>query len=114
MNILLISLIHLLLINRLEKIISKSLFNFSTIKRPNSCNIFDVKCVGMPSGHAESITILALLLYYKNYISFSTAMLLILIVSYQRISSKMHSINQILVGILLGILYSFIYIKFGI
>lgn len=112
--IILIFIFHYFFQNGLEKIFFQTYFTFKDIKRPlNKCdNIFNtaVSCVGMPSGHAESATIVSVLLYSLKYISLPFCILLILVFSLQRIIVHMHTFSQIFVGILFGLFYSFIYI----
>jgi hypothetical protein len=70
--IFLVSLYHGILQNGLEKIFSETYFNYEEIKRPllkcsNYSDGQSLGCIGMPSGHAETITILSSLLYYHHY-----------------------------------------------
>jgi hypothetical protein len=63
-----IFLIHIGVLNIIEKILMKKLINTTTItNRPlDKCinsNDFDISCIGMPSGHTESATIISLLLF---------------------------------------------------
>lgn len=102
-------------LNGLEKIFCEVFLNYNFIKRPNLiCNKKKndfVKCVGMPSGHAQTITIFALLLYNYKMIALPVCILLILSVSLQRVISNAHTFLQIIIGILLGLFYSYIYIS---
>jgi len=112
--LLFIIIIFIFIINPLEKKIFK--LYFYTDKRPldkcvNSINNFDFECLGMPSGHTEVATIISLLLYSKRYINLPIAIIIILLVAFQRLLSKMHSEYQILIGFLLGLLYASIFIK---
>ena len=109
-----IALIHFFIINVLEKNIYQ-LF-IATDKRPDKrcINNDTFNCLGMPSGHTETITIICLLLYYSKYISIYTALLIILIIGFQRILFKRHTLSQVIVGFILGIIYSLIYIKTNI
>jgi hypoxanthine phosphoribosyltransferase len=92
------------------------LFNYNNIKRPlEKCDksfLEPLNCYGMPSGHAEIITIVALLLYKNKIISFEIAILLIIIFSLQRIITKKHTILQVIVGSFLGLIYGQIYNSF--
>ena len=61
--IILISLYHYFIQNGLEKIFSETYFKYEEVKRPliRCSNCLDGQpliCIGMPSGHAETITIL--------------------------------------------------------
>lgn len=91
-----------------------SLFNFNFIKRPtkNKCgipilNIFytnKFSDVGMPSGHAQIISIFCfyLMFYFKN-IYFSIFLLTILIINlYMRVYIGCHTILQVIIGALIG------------
>ena len=104
-----------IILNGLEKMCFNAFFDYKLIKRPSlRCEKIEnetLKCVGMPSGHAQSITIFALLLYYYGYISFNTSALLIIFVSLQRVFSTAHTILQVITGIIFGLLYTYIYIS---
>lgn len=104
-----------IILNGIEKMCFNAFFDYKLIKRPSlRCETIEnvtLKCVGMPSGHAQSITIFALLLFYYRYISFNTSILLIILISLQRVFSKAHTILQVLTGIIVGSMYSYIYIS---
>lgn len=108
-----IFLYHITIHNNLEKMLFYINSNYINVKRPlEKCNnnlLEPLRCFGMPSGHAEIVTIITLLLYKNKYISIEIAILLIFIFSSQRIISNMHTIKQVLIGILLGLIYSEIY-----
>jgi membrane-associated phospholipid phosphatase len=70
--------------------------------------------LGMPSGHAEASTIMFLLLYYYGYISLPVSIILIFIVSLQRVLKQRHTIAQVIVGTILGIIYSYIYKSYNL
>ena len=112
--IIIISLYHFSVLNVIEKMTCESLFSFDTCKRPNQKCINDanksVSCLGMPSGHAEFATLLTLLLYHYKYISFILCIGIIILVSLQRVIFKRHTVAQVLVGSILGFLYSYMYI----
>ena len=99
--------------NNIEKMFCSAYFKYNNIKRPlikcKNIPFETINCIGMPSGHAETITILAMLLLKEKYISLENAILLIIIFSLQRILSNMHTFNQVIIGIMLGLFYSFIY-----
>ena len=66
-TIIIISFYHSLLQNGLEKIFCETYFDYNYIKRPlyrckNMENGQATSCIGMPSGHAETITIFFLLM----------------------------------------------------
>ena len=63
----------------------------------------------MPTGHAETTTIMMMLLYYNNYINLNVAIFMIIFISLQRVFSFMHSLNQVLLGCLIGLIMSYIY-----
>lgn len=67
------------------------------------------KCIGMPSGHSETTTIFGFLLYFYKIIPLWFCLLIIFIVSFQRVTSYMHSILQVLIGIILGYFYALFY-----
>jgi len=111
-----ILLAHMGVLNKLEKIYTKILFNNNkNINRPseeckNSYD-FNISCIGMPSGHTELATILSLLLVHYESLPISIAALIILLIGLQRIESNRHTIQQVLVGFLFGLGYAYFYIK---
>jgi adenine/guanine phosphoribosyltransferase-like PRPP-binding protein len=113
LKILIISIIflyHFCIQNSLEKLFFQNYFNNESIKRPlkncyNNKLYTSLNCIGMPSGHAEIATIIFCLLYFYKYISFTVCIILILLVSLQRIVTNMHTIQQVIVGIIFGFLY---------
>ena len=113
--ILIIILYHHGVLNYLEKMFCELFLNYDFIKRPllkcEEKENMTFRCLGMPSGHAETITIFALLLYNYKIISFQLSMLLIILVSLQRVFVKAHTFLQVIIGILLGCIYSCIYIS---
>ena len=113
--IILISLYHGTLQNDLEKNFSETYFNYDEIKRPlpRCSNGQPHGCIGMPSGHAEAITILSSLLYLYDFIPLWLCLVLIIGVSGQRITSNMHTIPQVLAGIYFGYLYTLLYHHFN-
>jgi membrane-associated phospholipid phosphatase len=104
--------------NDLEKIFFKKYFGYDNIKRPlKKCqyeNADNLLCYGMPSGHAETITILTYLLYYYKFIPLWLCFLLIFLFCLQRITANMHTLPQVIIGILFGYLYSNIYTYFNL
>lgn len=109
-EILIITLFHIIFINPLEKLLVQKYYK--TINRP----YIKIKCekfnsLGMPSGHAESTTVIMMLLYLNNYINLNVALFMIIFVSLQRVFSFMHCIKQVLMGFFIGLIMSFIYNK---
>jgi|688.fasta_scaffold390740_2 membrane-associated phospholipid phosphatase len=93
-----------------EKLLFLEYFGYDNVKRPSSGNIMNsTRDLGMPSGHAESATIMFLLLYFYGYISLPVSIILIFLVSLQRVLAQRHSIAQVTVGTILGLIYSYIY-----
>ena len=113
-TILCILLYHFYIQNKLEKIFFDTYLGYNNTKRPlNNCNyeIYNgLCCMGLPSGHAETSTIIFSLLYFQKYINLNICLLSILCISIQRILTKMHTITQVIIGILFGFIYSQIYI----
>jgi len=109
--IILIGLYHYIVLNPLEKNIFKH--EFYNDKRPKiECKNDDsYKCYGMPSGHTETATVVSLLLWYKKYISIYFVFIIIFLTMLQRLLSKMHSLKQVFAGLIIGSIYSAIYIK---
>ncbi len=108
----LVSLYHISIINGLEKLNFNTYIPYNTsIKRPTEkCeNNESLYCIGMPSGHTESITIFGLALIIMNYISLPMAVLLIISIGFERIYTKRHTSLQVLIGFLLGSLYVCVY-----
>lgn len=106
---------HYCLHNKLEKIFFDTYINYDDVKRPLQKCDFEIyksiKCIGLPSGHAETSTIIFSLLYFKNFISLNVCLAFIFLISIQRIIFQMHTVTQVLVGILLGFFYTQIYIR---
>jgi hypothetical protein len=117
--ILLISIYHYYIQNDLEKNFFRCYIDYNSIKRPlNICNKFKNRgplfCVGIPSGHVEAVTIFATLLYLYEFIPLWVCLLLICIVSIQRLITHMHTIIQIIAGIMFGLFYVYIYKHFNL
>jgi membrane-associated phospholipid phosphatase len=68
----------------------------------------------MPSGHAEGISVLCFLLYFYKFIPLWLCLSIITLVCLQRIVTNMHTLNQVLVGSLLGLIYATIYKKLNL
>ena len=107
--------IHNILINDLEKIFFAQLRIPSFLRPSVNCkyliNNWTTECLGMPSGHAQLISILSYILYKYNYISIELASLAIIIICAQRVIFKKHTILQVCVGVLFGLFYGQIYTK---
>jgi membrane-associated phospholipid phosphatase len=93
-----------------EKRFCLEYFGYDNVKRPLSGNIMSSNLdLGMPSGHVESATVMFLLLYFYGYISLPVSIILIFIILLQRVLKQKHTITQVIVGTICGIIYSFIY-----
>jgi len=114
--IFLICIYHYFIQNRLEKIFCKKYLNRELINRPlKKCNFKNTNnCIGMPSAHAETITIFGFLLYFYQIIPLWLCLFIILIFSIQRVAFNMHSIIQVCIGILIGYFYAVLYKKFNL
>lgn len=118
-TIIIISLYHSLLQNGLEKIFCETYFDYNFIKRPlyrckNMANGQATSCIGMPSGHAETITIFSLLLYFYKFIPLWLAITFIIMISLQRVFANMHTIQQVSIGATIGYIYAMTYKYFGL
>ena len=98
--------------NNIEKQFSLTYFGFDNVKRPLSdSNMYTFRDLGMPSGHAEIATIISCILYYYKFISLWLCILLIFIFSLQRVIANRHTVFQVIIGIMCGLIYSYIYIS---
>lgn len=98
--------------NNIEKQFSLTYFGFDNVKRPLSdSNMYTYRDLGMPSGHAEIATIISCILYYYKFISLWLCILFIFIFSLQRVIANRHTVFQVIVGIMCGLIYSYIYIS---
>jgi membrane-associated phospholipid phosphatase len=110
-SIILIIYYHRYIQNNIEKKISSLYFGYDNVKRPMSNDhMYTSRDLGMPSGHAEIATIVSCILYFYKYISLWVCILLIAFFSTQRIIANRHTVLQVIVGIVCGLLYSYIYI----
>lgn len=112
MLIIILSIYHFLIHNGLEKTFSQTYFDYNRVKRPLlRCNDHSLRlgCIGMPSGHAETTSVFFFLLYFNKLIPLWVCLLFISIFSIQRIITNMHTLFQVLVGIILGFSYASIY-----
>ena len=90
--------------NGLEKLFSETHFDYNQVKRPLaicSTNHYLASCIGMPSGHAEAFTLLSCLLYFYKFIPLYYCILFIFLFSLQRVISNMHTLIQVIVGIII-------------
>jgi len=115
--ILIASVYNLCIQNGLEKIVCDTYFKGDFIKRPNCLNYthgIDISCVGMPSGHTETITIASSLLYLYKLIPLWICLLVILVVAMQRVIYNRHTLFQVIAGAFTGLMYAFIYKKMNL
>ena len=108
MDIALIGLVHYALINPLEKR-AYSVYFKENVLRPRCPTNEGTNCLGMPSGHAETVTVVCVLLYTRGKISLQVALSIIFLVCIQRIIAKEHTVLQVLAGCVLGVVYSKFY-----
>lgn len=109
--------IHISIYNRFEKELVQLIFKYSSspflTHRPNKkCNSYistSIDCQGMPSGHAESITLAFILLSLFKISPIYLSLVIIFIICLQRILWKRHTIYQVIIGILLGCFYAILY-----
>lgn len=110
--IIFIVIIHYVFTNIYEKALFQLQFNNSQkTQRPQlSCEKkTQLNCQGMPSGHAEIVTIVSILLYKYYLLNPFILSIIIVIVSLQRIIYKKHTVFQILIGLIFGTIYGLIY-----
>jgi len=117
--IILLSLYNFSIQNGLEKTFTQTYFNYNDVKRPlNICNkdieCKKLKCIGMPSGHAETASLFFILLYFNKFINLWVCLFSIIFFSAQRIITNMHTFNQVLIGAILGLIYAIIYNYFNL
>ena len=118
-KIFLIGSYHYFIHNGLEKLFFQTYFDYDDIKRPlkickktnDKNDIMQIKlsCTGLPSGHAESFTIVILLLYLYKYMNCKYVLPLIFLVGLQRIVVKKHTLLQVVLGTFLGFVYTLFY-----
>jgi hypothetical protein len=115
-----ISIYHFLIQSRIEKKFFDTYFQSDKINRPfykcknNNITKHNSKCIGMPSSHAETITILTCLLYFYKLIPLWVCIFLIICVSTHRIFFNYHTLLQVFIGILIGYGYSLLYKYFNL
>jgi hypoxanthine phosphoribosyltransferase len=99
-------------INPTLKYLMNELWGYSFCKRPlYSCHDSEpvLRCLGFPSGHAQTVTVIALTIFALKLISFPVAIIIIFVVSLQRIVYNMHTVGQVIAGIVTGLIYFSIY-----
>lgn len=116
--IILLSMYHFYIHNSLEKIFSQSYFEYDAVKRPLlKCQSSEksslLGCIGMPSGHAETSSVFSFLLYFYKIIPLWVCLLIIFIISLQRVVTHRHTVDQIVIGALLGYIYALLYKNFS-
>jgi membrane-associated phospholipid phosphatase len=113
-----VTLYHFKIHNKLEKLFSQTHFHYNDIKRPSAMcddamNEYNFNCVGMPSGHAEASSVLCFTLYYLKLLPLWASLLIVGLVSMQRVVYRRHTILQVVMGSILGLAYAFIYKYFN-
>ena len=115
--VILLTLYHYYIHNPIEKRFFQKHFDYDLVKRPLLKCYRDksarINCIGMPSGHTESMAVFAGLLYFYKLIPIWICLFAIILMGMQRIFLNMHTPGQVLVGGLLGMLYAFIYKKYN-
>ena len=115
--IILITFYHYYIHNKIEKRFFQRHFDYDAIKRPLlKCareKTARISCIGMPSGHTEAVAVFTGLLYLYKMIPLWVCIIMIILIGTQRIACHMHTLNQVLVGGLFGILYAFIYKQYA-
>ena len=113
--ILIVYIYHFFILNKIEKIFCLEYFGYNNVKRPlTSIRMSSSEELGIPSGHTEVVTIISLLLYFYKYIPLWFCIFLIFIVSFQRIAYNYHTITQVIVGIICGVMYTHIYESYNL
>ena len=102
-----ICLFHAFLINPLEKLLCYFYFK-NPMYRPHR-NTPQLSNLGMPSGHVETVSLLACMLYYESIIKYERAILMTWLMMYQRCLFDHHTVSQVIVGLGLGYIYSLMY-----
>ena len=111
--IIIMFLYHFYIQSGIEKIFFQTYFPYKYIKKPlEICNnniIKEIDCINTPPEYLEILTILLCLLYYYNFIPLWLTITLIFIFSIQLFISNSNTVSQVMIGIILGFLYSLIY-----
>lgn len=102
--------IHVGFTNAFEKLLTQQWFG--SLRRPCTyCHDRDTfECLGMPSGHAESVVVFTCILLWKGMISLPVASVIVVLVCLQRIYALRHTVAQVAMGALLGLIYAALYI----
>lgn len=106
-----LAIIHISVINRIEKSLVQVIYGPQhwtkrpTLKCPDRYKYLKTKCYGMSSGHAESYTIFFVMLYLLNIIPLSWAIVGVIIICLQRVIWRRHTILQVIIGSLIGLVY---------
>jgi hypothetical protein len=92
------------LLNPILKLLSNEYLGYDNCRRPNiSCNNNQtLTCLGLPSGHVQTITTICLILYFYDLVSLTMIIIMILLVSLHRVITNVHSIVQVCAGIFVG------------
>lgn len=106
-------LFHFFVLNVLEKLYISTYSE--NVSRPlRKCkDSKSVQCLGMPSGHSETITVIMVLLYLNGYATALISFLFIGLIGSQRILSEMHNLSQVVAGVLIGTVYAVLYYIVG-
>lgn len=114
--IILMAIYHLKFQNKIEKQFFGKYFNHNLIRRPNDKCIYmsNKDCLGMPSGHAEVVSLILFIFYFNKIIPLWVCLLVISIVSMQRVLKNKHTFIQVIIGALFGYIYAFIYNYFNL
>jgi membrane-associated phospholipid phosphatase len=113
--LLIVILYHKYILSDIEKQFAEKYFGYDAVKRPLSGNVMkSVQDLGMPSGHAETATIMFSLLYFNKYLPLWLCILLIFIASLQRLLTHRHTIIQVIAGIVCGLIYTYIYTSYNL
>lgn len=118
LSLLLVFIYHYGVHNGIEKTFVQTFLDSDNRRPCNTCkkrtvDELPIKCMGMPSGHAESGTIIFLLLLFKGYLSNEQALLLVFLLGFQRVIANRHTVPQVVAGTILGCIYAFIYKQFS-
>jgi hypoxanthine phosphoribosyltransferase len=117
-TIVILSSYHFLIQNGVKKSFVQTYFkDYNITKRPICSNhnfYTKLYCTGMPSGHAETISVFSFLLYFYSFIPLWICLLLVTIISIQRIITNKHTLSQVIIGSLLGLGYAMIYSRLNI
>ena len=88
------------------------------MKSKNYSNVLKYDVFGMPSGHAQSVyfsTIYLFLVLYKHKWTITVYFFLIicLITFYQRVKYEFHTVNQVLAGGFVGMIFAYLVYSFA-